>query len=206
MKEILDFHADNITASNVLRRLGLAPGKFFTVSLHREENVDDPVRLAQLVETLNAVARHYRMPLVFSTHPRTRKRLAKARLKLDPRIRSLPPLGFFDYVALQKSALCTISDSGTISEESSLLGFAAVTVREAHERPEAVDEGTVIMSSLGEKYLIQAIELAVRQIKEFGPSRVADDYQNAQVSWKVAKIIYSYTGFVNRVVWRKQNS
>ena len=146
MKEVLDFHRAAIEGSDVLQRLSLEKGRYFTVSLHREENVDDPAHLRSLMAALNALARRYRFPLVFSMHPRTGKRLEARRLKLHPLIRALPPLGFFDYVALQKNACCTLSDSGTIAEESSILGFPAVTVREAHERPEGMDEGAVIMT------------------------------------------------------------
>ena len=203
MKEILDYHRRPIEASNVLTRLQLQPQKFFTVSIHREENVDDPTHLKRLVQSLRRVAKEFHLPLIFSTHPRTRKRLVQSGLKLDARIRSLPPLGFFDYVALQKAAYCTLSDSGTIAEESSILGFPAVTLREAHERPEAMDEGTVIMTGLESGHLLDCIKLAVSQRNQWGPSQTAEDYQTAQVSWKVAKIIFSYTDYVNRRVWFK---
>lgn len=203
MKEVLDFHRQDIDAFSILERLKLRPKRFFTVSIHREENVDDPAHLKLLVQSLNRVAREFDWPLIFSAHPRTRKRLAASGFKLDARVRSMPPLGFFDYVALQMNSYCTLSDSGTISEESSILGFAAVTVREAHERPEAMDEGAVIMTGLKPGHLLNSIRLAVRQLEEFGPSRTADDYAVSQVSWKVAKIIFSYTDYVNRRVWFK---
>ncbi len=204
MKEVLDFHRAAIDASAIHERLGLRPGRYFTVSIHREENVDDPAHLASLVEALNALAARYRFPLVFSLHPRTRKRLAAGRLKLHPLIRTLPPLGFFDYVALQKRAFCTLSDSGTIAEEASILGFPALTVREAHERPEGMDEGVVVMSGLGRERILQAVELTRAQFKRVGPCRIPVDYDVDQVSWKVAKVILSYTDYVNRRVWHKR--
>jgi UDP-N-acetylglucosamine 2-epimerase len=205
MKEVLDFHRTSIDASNVHQRLGLQPGRYFTLSLHREENVDDPAHLASLVKALSALARRYRYPLVFSVHPRTRKRLAVGRHQLHPLVRPLPPLGFFDYVALQKQAFCTISDSGTITEESSLLAFPAVTVREAHERPEGMDEGAVVMAGLTPTRILQAVEMTVAQFKSSGPGRIPSDYNVDRVSWKVAKIILSYTDYINRVVWSKPN-
>ena len=206
MKEALDFPRDSIAASDVLERLSLEKGRYFTVSLHREENVDNPAHLKSLVAALNALARQYRFPLVFSVHPRTRKRLEAGRLKLHQLIRALPPLGFFDYVALQKNACCTLSDSGTIAEESSILGFPAVTVREAHERPEGMDEGAGIMAGLGAERILQAVELTLAQFRSLGPCRLPPDYAADQVSWKVAKIILSYTDYVNRRVWFKQGT
>lgn len=206
MKEVLDFHRGSIEASDVLQRLSLEKGRYFTVSIHREENVDNPAHLKSLVAALNALARQYRFPLVFSVHPRTRKRLEAGHLKLHPLIRALPPLGFFDYVALQKNACCTLSDSGTIAEESSILGFPAITVREAHERPEGMDEGAVIMTGLGAERILQAVEMTLAQFRSLGPCRLPDDYNADQVSWKVAKIILSYTDYINRRVWSKCGS
>ncbi len=204
MREVLEHHQQSIEASEVLARLGLTPGRYFTVSLHREENVDDPTHLASLVASLNALATRYRFPLIFSTHPRTRNRLQTGRHRLHKLVRSMPPLGFFDYVALQKSAFCTLSDSGTITEESSILGFPAVNVREAHERPEGMDEGAVVMSGLERERILQAVEMTRAQFRTLGRCRVPDDYQATQVSWKVAKIILSYTDYVNRRVWQRR--
>jgi len=203
MKEVLDYHRAGIEASDVLARLRLAPRQYFVVSLHREENVDEPRHLRQLVQALNALARQYRFPLIFSCHPRTRQRLQKSRLKLHALVRLMPPLGFFDYVALQKSAYCTLSDSGTITEEASILGFPAVTVREAHERPEGMDEGAVIMTGLCPRNIVESVAVTVRLFEQFGPCRLPPDYQVDHVSWKVAKIILSYTDYVNRRVWYK---
>ncbi|MCU0788661.1 MAG: UDP-N-acetylglucosamine 2-epimerase (non-hydrolyzing) [Verrucomicrobia bacterium] len=203
MREVLDHHREGIAASKVLERLELKPGRYFTVSLHREENVDDPAHLRSLVTSLNALATGYKFPLIFSTHPRTRNRLQAGRHRLNKRVRTMPPLGFFDYVALQKSAFCTLSDSGTITEESSILGFPAVNVRQAHERPEGMDEGAVVMSGLGRERILQAVEMTRAQCQQMGGCRLPDDYRATQVSWKVAKIILSYTDYVNRRVWQK---
>ena len=203
MKEVLDYHRAAIGASTVHQRLGLKPGCYFTVSIHREENVDNPLHLSSLVGALNALARKYAFPLIFSVHPRTRWRLEAGRHKLHKLIRAMPPLGFFDYVALQKDAFCTLSDSGTITEESSLLGFPAIAVRQAHERPEGMDEGAVIMSGLDQGRILQAVEMTAAQFKKWGPCRVPNDYNVDQVSWTVAKIILSYTDYINRRVWQK---
>jgi UDP-N-acetylglucosamine 2-epimerase (non-hydrolysing) len=203
MKEVLDFHKDAIRRSGIHARLGLERGKYFTVSVHREENVDNAANLASVVEALNALAVRYEFPLVFSVHPRTRKRLQDGGFQLAPLISPLPPMGFFDYVALQQHAFCTLSDSGTIAEEASILGFPAVTVREAHERPEGMDEGAVVMTGVAKNRILQAVELTIAQFAQLGPCRIPVDYDVDQVSWKVAKIILGYTEYVNRKVWAK---
>ncbi len=203
MKEVLAHHAPRIDASRVQDRLGLKHGAYFVVSLHREENVDDPVRLSKLARALNALATKYRYPLIFSVHPRTRKRLESAQLRLHKLVRTMPPLGYADYIALQKRAFCTLSDSGTITEESSILSFPAVTLREAHERPEGMDEGAVIMTGLSEGRILQGVEMTMAQFKSLGPCRTPDDYLVDNVSWKVAKIILSYTDYVKREVWKQ---
>jgi UDP-N-acetylglucosamine 2-epimerase (non-hydrolysing) len=201
MKEVLDFHRAGIEASDIHARLGLEPGRYFTVSIHREENVDDAAHLSSLVGALNALAERYGHPLVFSVHPRTRRRLEAAGAVLDPRVRAMPPLGFLDYNALQRQAFCAVSDSGTITEESSILGFPAITVREAHERPEGMDEGVVVMSGLSPERILQSVEMTRHQFDHFGPARLPEDYNVPNVSWKVAKIILGYTDYVRRVVW-----
>jgi len=200
-KEVLDHHMDEIKKSDVLSRFELEPKKYFTVSIHREENVDNSAHLKKLVEALNGVAEKYDLPLIFACHPRTRKKLEEAGYQLDERVRQMPPLGFFDYNHLQMNSYCAISDSGGITEDSSILGFPAITVRQAHERPEGMDEGCLVMSGLDPARILESIELATLQFKEFGPSKLVDDYNVDQVSWKVAKIIFSYVGFVNRKVW-----
>lgn len=202
-KEIIDYHMDAIKKSDVLSRFKLEKKKYFTVSIHREENVDNPVHLKKLVEALNGVAEQYDMPLIFSCHPRTRKKLEVAGYKLDGRVRQMPPLGFFDYNHLQMHSFCTISDSGTITEESSIMGFPAITVRQAHERPEGMDEGVIIMSGLDLQRILDSIEVVVKQIVTIGPARIPHDYDVDQLSWKIAKIIFSYVDFVNRKVWHK---
>jgi len=203
MKEVLDFHRASIDASDVHKRLKLQPGRYFVVSAHREENVDDPRHLGNLVRALNQLAVRYKYPLVFSMHPRTRKRVAAGKHKLHKLVYAMPPLGFFDYNALQKHAFCTLSDSGTIAEEASILGFPAVTLREAHERPEGMDEGAVIMTGLSPERIGQAVEMTRSQFKAMGPCRLPPDYNADNVSWKVAKIILGYTDYVNRRVWQK---
>lgn len=203
MMEVLEHYLDNINSSDVHEKMDLEPGKYFTVSIHREENVDDDEHLTSLVASLNALADKYQYPLVFSVHPRTRKRLEAGGHKLNPLIRALPPMGFFDYNSLQKNAFCTLSDSGTIAEEASILGFPAVTVREAHERPEAMDEGAVVMAGLTPDRILQSVELTRAQFDDIGSCRRPYDYDMPMVSWKVAKIILGYTDYVNRKVWCK---
>tara|TARA_B100000315_G_C14544235_1_gene572439 strand:+ start:534 stop:1670 length:1137 start_codon:yes stop_codon:yes gene_type:complete len=202
-REILDYHMDKIKKSDVLTRFGLDQKKYFTISIHREENVDNHVNLGKLVESLNKVAENYDMPLIFSCHPRTQKRLKATGYTLDERIRQMPPLGFFDYNHLQMHSYCTISDSGTITEESSIMGFPAITVRQAHERPEGMDEGVIIMTGLNLQHILDSIEVVVKQFQVFGPARIPQDYDVDQLSWKIVKIIFSYVDFVNRKVWRK---
>jgi UDP-N-acetylglucosamine 2-epimerase (non-hydrolysing) len=206
MKEVLEFHAARIEASAVLSELGLEAGQFFVASAHREENVDSEVNFGHLLATLSAVAERFELPIVVSTHPRTRKRLEETnQAALDPRIRFLEPLGFFEYVKLQKTAKCVLSDSGTLTEESSILDFPAVTLRQAHERPEGMDEGTLIMSGLEAPQVLKAIEVVMAHHVE-APRRtfsVVADYDTDTVSKKVLRIMLSYTDYVNRTVWRK---
>lgn len=203
MTEVLEYYSDQIDASNVHEEMDLEPGKYFTLSIHREENVDDEEHLTHLVASLNALADRYGYPLVFSVHPRTRKKLSDGGHQLHPLVRALPPLGFFDYNCLQKNAFCTLSDSGTIAEESSILGFPAVTVREAHERPEGMDEGVVVMAGLTAERILQSVELTRAQFDDVGACRRPYDYDMPMVSWKVAKIILGYTDYVNRKIWCK---
>ena len=204
MKEILDHHKESIATSDVLSRLGLKEQQYFLVSAHREENIDSDRNFSDFLATLDAVAKKYGHPVVVSTHPRTQKRLnEKGRTGTDGRIRFLKPMGFFDYVHLQQRAFCVISDSGTITEESSLLGFPAVTIRQAHERPEGMDEGTLIMCGLEPQRVLEAIEVVTRQRQAgAGSARIVQDYDTDNVSQKVLRIILSYTDYVNRVVWR----
>jgi UDP-N-acetylglucosamine 2-epimerase (non-hydrolysing) len=205
MKEVLTFFHDAIEQSKVLDELAVQPGRFLVVSAHREENVDSESNFRDLLASLNAIAQRYQHPVIVSTHPRTRKRLeALGPRESDARIRFLKPLGFLDYVKLQKNAFCAVSDSGTITEESSILGFPAVTIRQAHERPEGMDEATLIMSGLTPERVIESIDL-VRA--HHHPSkhafRLLPDYDVDNVSKKVVRIILSYTDYVNRTVWFK---
>ena len=206
MKEVISFNQSKIDQSRILEKLNLQPKNYFVVSLHREENVDNPSNLESLLNALSMLAEHYQFPLVFSLHPRTRKRLETLNHNLHALLKPMPPLGFPDYLSLQTQAYCTLSDSGTITEEASLLGFPAVTLREAHERPEGMDEGVVVMSGLRGTRICQAVDIAVAQQNAMGQSAVPVDYEVDQVSWKVTKIICSYTDYVNRVVWKKDGN
>jgi UDP-N-acetylglucosamine 2-epimerase (non-hydrolysing) len=207
MPEVLAFHRAGIDTSAIATQLGLTPREFFVVSAHREENVDAPERLQSLFDCLNAIASRFDRPLVVSTHPRTRKRLESVgeSVQLDARVRLLKPLGFLDYVKLQQQAICVVSDSGTITEESAILDFPAITIREAHERPEGMDEGTLIMSGLNPDRVLQAIDVvtAHRAGDNRRSFRLPADYESLDVSRKVVRIILSYTDFVNRTVWKK---
>ncbi len=202
-KEVLEHHREAIVASRIHSQLELTPDAYFVVSLHREENVDDPAHLASLLDALNAVAARYKLPMILSTHPRTRQRLQQAERVLDPCIRALPPLGLIDYVALEKAAFCTLSDSGTITEEAAILGFPAVTLREAHERPEGMDEGVLIMTGMAKEAVLDAIDVTRRAFTTAGPPKIPTDYDVDRVSWTVLKIILGYTDYVNRRVWFK---
>ena len=205
MREVLDYYMPKIQASDVLARMGLEHGRYFIVSAHREENVDTPENLTDMVETLNALAAQYELPVIVSTHPRTQKRLDALNLeKLDSRIRFLKPFGFCDYVKLQMEALCVVSDSGTITEEGSLLNLPAVTIRNAHERPEGMDVGTLIMAGLKKERVLDAVRVIIAQHDR--NSRVmapVEDYEAQSVSRKILRIVLSYTDYVNRTVWRK---
>jgi UDP-N-acetylglucosamine 2-epimerase len=204
MREVLEHYRPRIDASEALERLKLAAGRYFVVSVHREENVDAETNLRQLMEALRAVWQRYRLPLIFSTHPRTQERLKAAGIGPDGAdMRLLKPLGFFDYVRLQQASACVLSDSGTLTEESSILGFPAITLRQAHERPEGMDVGTLVMSGLSAEGVLRAIDLVRRHQEEGRRFAPAPDYAPADVSAKVARIIASYTEYVNRVVWRK---
>lgn len=207
MREVLDYYMPKIQASDVLARMVLEQGRYFIVSMHREENVDTPQNLTDLLQTLNALAVQYQIPVIVSTHPRTQKRLDALNLgKLDSRIQFLKPFGFCDYVKLQMEALCVVSDSGTITEEGALLNLPAVTIRNAHERPEGMDVGTLIMAGLRKEHVLDAVRVIIAQheqgIRAMAP---VDDYEAPSVSKKILRIVLSYTGYVNRTVWRKDS-
>lgn len=203
MKEVLNYYHPQIVESDVLSRLELEPANFFVVSAHREENVDSERNFSDLLASLNAIAEHWGMPVIVSTHPRTRKRLEILQVQeLNPLVRFLKPLGFLDYVKLQQHARCVVSDSGTITEESSILGFPAITIRQAHERPEGMDEATLIMSGLEPGDVLQAIEVTeAHYAQSERPFRILPDYDTVNVSRKVLRIILSYTEYINRTVW-----
>ncbi|MCA1324315.1 non-hydrolyzing UDP-N-acetylglucosamine 2-epimerase [Herbaspirillum sp. alder98] len=204
MREVLEHYKAGIDGSDVLTRLGLEHSRFFVVSSHREENVDSPKNLAKLTQVLNRVAEEYGEPVIVSTHPRTQKRIDEAGLSFHANVRLLKPLGFNDYVKLQTCARAVLSDSGTITEESSILNFPAVNIREAHERPEGFEEAAVMMTGLEVDRVLQA--LTILQDQPRGESRalkMVDDYAVDNVSDKVLRIILSYTDYVNRVVWRR---
>ncbi|RZU46849.1 UDP-N-acetylglucosamine 2-epimerase (non-hydrolysing) [Fluviicoccus keumensis] len=204
MAEVLEYYGPKIDASNILERLGLTHGKYFIVSTHREENVDSPQNLGDLLDTLNALAESYGIPVIVSTHPRTRKRLEDLGRALDnPLISFVKPFGLLDYIRLQKSAFCVLSDSGTITEEASLLNLPAITLRNAHERPEGMDEGTLIMSGLKKERVLEAVGVVTSQ-HSVSPRRipVVDDYLGGPVSAQVVRVVLSYVDYINRVVWR----
>lgn len=204
MREVLDHFLPRIEQSTILGRLELQARGYFLVSAHREENVDTTANLQDLLDTLQALVEEYDMPVIVSTHPRTQQRLQELGTEgLDARIRFLKPFGFFDYVKLQMEAFCILSDSGTITEEASLLNLPAVTIRNAHERPEGMDEGTLIMSGLKAGRVLDAVRVITLQQQEDDAPRIVPDYQAEQVSRKVLRIVLSYVDFVNRVVWSK---
>jgi UDP-N-acetylglucosamine 2-epimerase (non-hydrolysing) len=205
MKEVLTYYKKQIDASDILDRLQVAPGRYFVISAHREENIDSDINFSDLMATLKAIAEKYEMPLIVSTHPRTRNRMESLGMKeLDHRISFLKPLGFLDYVKLQIHARCVVSDSGTITEESSILSFPAVTIRQAHERPEGMDEGALIMCGLKADRVLESIEVATAHYANANrPFNIVSDYDTENVSKKVVRIIMSYTDYVNRTVWFK---
>lgn len=205
MQEVLLHYQDRIEKSTVLQRLGLTPKEYFVVSAHREENIDNEDNFANLLASLKAVFVGYGKEIIVSTHPRTRKRLEQTNSgELAEKIRFLKPLGLCDYISLQQNAFCVVSDSGTITEESSILGFPAVTIRQAHERPEGMDEGTLIMCGLVPGDVLDAIAVVTSHYSSPDrPFRIVPDYEVNNVSKKVIRIIMSYTNYINRTVWYK---
>jgi UDP-N-acetylglucosamine 2-epimerase (non-hydrolysing) len=203
MAEVLAFYREKIEGSDVLARIGLAERRYFVVSAHREENVDSVENLRDLVGTLNALAETYDVPVIVSTHPRTRKRLDAMEIgALDSRVQFLKPFGFCDYIKLQMSALCVLSDSGTITEEAALLNLPAVTIRNMHERPEGMDAGTLIMSGLSRAGVLDAVRVVLDQYRPDAPAvQSVADYDGGPVSKKVLRVVLSYTDYVNRTVW-----
>jgi UDP-N-acetylglucosamine 2-epimerase (non-hydrolysing) len=205
MSEVLDYYMPKILNSDVLEREGLEAGKFFVVSAHREENVDDLDNLRDILNTLEALVETYNLPVIVSTHPRTNKRLEALREKFDHSlIRFSKPFGFLDYIRLQMASFCILSDSGTITEESSLLNLPAITIRNTHERPEGVDEGTLIMSGLQKERVLEAVKVVISQHdRERRVFSVVKDYQARSVSKQITRVVLGYMDYVNRTVWHK---
>jgi UDP-N-acetylglucosamine 2-epimerase (non-hydrolysing) len=208
MKEILNYYKEEISKSKVINTLNLKSKKYFLVSAHREENVDYNNNLEALLNSLNSIAKKYNIPVIVSTHPRTKDRLKKfdKKIKMNSLIKFIKPLGFFDYIKLQSSSYCVISDSGTITEESSILKFPAIMIRQAHERPEGMDEGTLIMAGLKKDRIIESIDIVTKLYDDGKIPNIIDDYDVDNVSQKVVKIIFSYIDYVNRNVWKKDSS
>ena len=201
MFEVLESRKEDIEKSDVLDRVGLEADKYFVISAHREENISSEQNFMDLVESLNTIAEKYQLPLIVSTHPRTRNMIEAKDIEFNPLVKTMKPLGFNDYVKLQKYSKAVLSDSGTISEESSILGFRALNIRQAHERPEAMEEASVMMVGLKKERILQGLEVLETQEKD--SLRLVADYSIPNVSDKVLRIILSYTDYVNRVVWEK---
>ena len=202
--EVLTYYRNKIKASDVLNRLGLKQNEYFVVSVHREENIDDPIQFAKLIECLNTIVDRYGLRTIVSTHPRTRNRIEETHTKVNPKVKLIKPFGFFDYVHLQTKARATLSDSGTISEESSILNFPALNIRNSHERPEAMEEGSVMLTGLEPNSVIQGLQILESQTRgDARTLRLVEDYSVPNVSDKVLRIIVSYTDYVKRYVWHE---
>lgn len=203
MTEVIEAHRDKIDHSDVLNKLGLEPQQYILVSAHREENIDNEKNFKSLMNAINDIAKKYKMPVIYSTHPRSWKKIEESKFEFDPLVKQLKPFGFFDYNALQKDAFVVLSDSGTLSEESSILKFPGVLIRTSTERPEVLDKGTVIVGGITYNNLIQSVELAREMQNNNEPMIDAIDYKDTNVSTKVVKIIQSYKDIINRNTWRK---
>ena len=205
MMEVLDANMDQILANNILEKEDLDPKKYILMSIHREENVDSPKNFSDLLESIEEITKKYKMPIIISTHPRTRKKLEKIGYKKNNKlVRFSKPYGFHEYIKLQMEAFCVISDSGTIAEEGSILNIPAITIRQAHERPEGMDEGAVIMSGLNKNRIIEAIGVVSTQSRDSRDIKLVKDYDVNNVSKKILRIIISYTDYINRTVWKKE--
>lgn len=203
MPEVLNEHRTFIKASGVLERLGLESGKYFLVSAHREENIDDPANFLSLMNAINEIAESYCFPVIYSTHPRSQKLIAQREFSFHPLIKNLPPFGFIDYNNLQENAFCVLSDSGTLSEESAILGFPGVLIRTSTERPEVLDKGTMVVAGVQGSDVKQAVALAVSMRENKEEALLPEGYKDMNVSVKVVKIIQSYTKIVNKFIWNK---
>jgi UDP-N-acetylglucosamine 2-epimerase (non-hydrolysing) len=205
MLEVLNENMKDILESDILEKEGLTKGQYFLMSIHREENVDSPKNFTNLLDSIEAITEKYNFPIIISTHPRTLKKLEEMGYeKQNKNLRFSKPYGFHEYNQLQLNAYCVLSDSGTITEESSILNIPSITIRQAHERPEGMDEGTLIMTGLSKDRILESIEVVVNQHKNDGPMRMVGDYSIDNVSRKVLRIILSYTDYVNRTVWSKE--
>lgn len=203
MREVLEKHMEKIDASSVLDQLDIKAGQYILLSAHREENIDDEDNFISLMTAINNITKRYNMPIIYSTHPRSKKFIEERNFKFQPLVRNLPPFGFFDYNKLQKNSFCVLSDSGTLSEESAILGFPGILLRTSTERPEVLDKGTVVIGGITGNDVEQAIELAKAMQENSEPTVLAPDYVDTNVSVKVVKIIQSYTKIINKVVWGK---
>jgi UDP-N-acetylglucosamine 2-epimerase len=203
MAEVLDHYGKGIERSRVLAAQGLKKGGYLLVSAHREENLDIDENLESLVDSLDAIAREFRRPVIYSTHPRARLRLQRKRVRFHPLVRSVKPFGFLDYNQLQRNAFCVLSDSGTLSEESAMLRFPAVLIRTSTERPEVLDKGSIVVGGIGRDSVVRAVRMARRMFDEEPPPPLPADYQDLNVSAKVVKIIESYARLIDRYVWMK---
>ena len=203
MREVLEKNKERIENSNVLEDLNLKRNKYIIVSAHREENIDNEKNFFMLMNTINSIAEKYSMEVIYSVHPRSKKFIEKRNFKFHPLVRTLKPFGFFEYNNLQKNAYCVLSDSGTLSEESSILGFSAVLLRTSTERPEVIDKGSIVIGGIEEKTVKQSIELAISLKRDVEVNKLAIDYMDNNVSEKVVRVIQGYTQIINKCVWMK---
>ena len=200
--EVIKKNQKNIDASNVLQQLKIQPKKYIVVSAHREENIDNENNFSNLIDALNGVAETYQLPIIFSTHPRTQKRITVQKIKFNDLIINMPPFGFFDYINLQKNSFCVLSDSGTISEESSIVGFPAISIRTSTERPEAIDAGCIVLGGITRSEILNALSTTL-QTNNTTTRQLPWEYKVEDVSIRVIRIIQSYTAIVNKVIWGK---
>ena len=206
MYEVLNYHMDKIKSSKILSKLKLKKDSYFVVSSHREENVDSEKNFKKLISSLNQISKKFKLPIIFPIHPRTKKRLDQSKLSIEKNKKLIDPIGFTDYISLQMNSKVVLSDSGTIFEESSILNFRALNIRESHERPEAIEEAAVIVTGLNVERIIQGIDTLESQYT--GSKRninIVPDYSVPNVSNKVVRILISYIDYVNRVVWQKES-
>lgn len=204
MREVIETNKEQIDNSEILKKLDISPNNYFVVSCHREENIDNPKLFSQFIEILNQLVKNYSIPVIVSTHPRTRAKINETKADLDPLIQLLDPLGFNDYIKLQINSTAVLSDSGTISEESSILNFPAINIREAHERPEAMEETPLIMTGMNIDRILQSLPIVMNKENKESITPVKD-YESSNVSFKVLRIIHSYQDYVQREVWKRYN-